>query len=659
MAVAHTSGEFGSADHELKVVSPVVTQLTMPRFLSMGDKSRLMLDVHNLTKTKQDLDILLDAGPPIKIIGETRYEIILEPNEKKSITVPIFAKQSLGRSDITCTINGLRLLGESKDRQIKRSWFIETRPPYPAITKVWHKQLAPGISFKIDSVDTASLINETIGVKAGISTFVPINISEHLSRLEAYPYGCLEQTVSGLFPHVILSSSDFADLGLTTGTDKEKADKVRLGIQRLMEKQRTSGGFGLWSSKDPESSWLTAYAAHFLINASQAGYQVSENSLQRALQRLMVYVKRAGSIPRDHYYPAKPYKGAVRAYAAFVLAKVQSLTLGDARSMYQSIAKDLQGSLAHVHAGLALFLAGDKITAEKAFETAIKKRRSHGVYVGDYGSDLRDFAMASYLLSVYYPDFSNRVAFQVELESELRKKEWLSTQERNSLVMAGAARLNTKSASWNASVNAGETKINLDENQQKQMIFSKGKAAKGFEITNTGETDIYINVTLVGYPQQKPKLLESGVKIQRRYLDLNGRPLETMSFASGDRILVEFQFFAEQRMPHCLVVNLLPAGIELEDPNLSGSTIIGDIMVDKKSVASWHQAYDIRHTEYRDDRFAAALNIGKKEWYRLFYPARVVSPGSFVVPPPMIEDMYAPHIRGIGDSALLMEITLP
>jgi len=35
----------------------------------------------------------------------------------------------------------------------------------------------------------------------------------------------------------------------------------------------------------------------------------------------------------------------------------------------------------------------------------------------------------------------------------------------------------------------------------------------------------------------------------------------------------------------------------------------------------------------------------------VFYLVRAVSPGTFQVPPPLIEDMYRPQVRGVGKSA--------
>ena len=59
---------------------------------------------------------------------------------------------------------------------------------------------------------------------------------------------------------------------------------------------------------------------------------------------------------------------------------------------------------------------------------------------------------------------------------------------------------------------------------------------------------------------------------------------------------------------------------------------------------------EVRHEEFRDDRYVAALKLYKGQKAHAFYLVRAVSPGTFLVPPPLVEDMYRPEIRGIGKS---------
>ena len=96
--------------------------------------------------------------------------------------------------------------------------------------------------------------------------------------------------------------------------------------------------------------------------------------------------------------------------------------------------------------------------------------------------------------------------------------------------------------------------------------------------------------TLAGYPARQPRTSSNGIKISRRYLTPGGKPITSFGpFKSGDRMIVELSFSAEKRLPNALLVDLLPACLEGEDPNLSGSMVIDDIEVDKKTIKTWHK----------------------------------------------------------------------
>lgn len=663
MAVAHTEAAFGSGEQEMILASPLMVQAVMPRFLAAGDKGEMAVEIHNLTPDPQNLAILPTASGPVYMDRKDEISMTLNPGEKQVLRLPLTAGATTGRADLSLEIKGLKAVdpdtGKMTDRILTRSWFLETRPPYPALTRIWNKTLAPGESFRIDPEALDGLVPGTVAVRAGLDTEPPINLSEHVSQLLAYPYGCLEQTVSGLFPHVLLTREQFAALGVATGTAEETAAKIDVGIQRLLEKQKSGGGFALWRNSGPESAWLTAYAAHFFVAAHNAGFEVPESAVKKALERLLIYVRQPGRIPYQGYVNKEAYRAAVRAYAAFVLARVQSLSLGDARSVAAYTEKYAGGSLAFVQAGTALYLAGDRHLAVKFFDRAIRTARDSKTYIGDYGSDIRDFAGSYTLLTTYYPDYKHRALFAHELDRALREREWLSTQERNTLVMAGAARAGAAGKPWQAELTVGSRTSPVSGTGPGQAVFTRGIAAQGFQITNQGKTDLHANILLSGYPNQKPMARNHGVDITRRFLSITGDPMDIAEVNSGDRIIVELKITPEKRMPHALAVDMIPAGLELEDPNVAGAFAIDDIMVLKKTIREWQESCAITHTEYRDDRFAAALDIRGRQQCRIYYAARVVSPGRFRVPAPMVEDMYRPYIRSVGRTIDWMTVARP
>jgi alpha-2-macroglobulin len=219
MAIAHTDQDFGSGDQELIVVSPLVTQITMPRFLSMGDKSQVALDLHNLTKVRQNLTVSLDAGPPITPLGKKIHDLTLEPNEKTVIRMPVSAEQTLGRSTITCIVKGLVVDGE--DRKLERSWFLETRPAFPLETRAWQERIPPGHTFKVDPPPPAGTNHRRPG------NFRVIPPTEY-SRPHR-PTGCLPLWLSGTdrqrpFPPCASLRNRFCP----TGTwDRKRPGKIR------------------------------------------------------------------------------------------------------------------------------------------------------------------------------------------------------------------------------------------------------------------------------------------------------------------------------------------------------------------------------------------------------------------------------------------------
>jgi len=53
------------------------------------------------------------------------------------------------------------------------------------------------------------------------------------------------------------------------------------------------------------------------------------------------------------------------------------------------------------------------------------------------------------------------------------------------------------------------------------------------------------------------------------------------------------------------------------------------------------------HLEFRDDRFVAAFtrDSGDNSDITLAYVVRAVTPGTFTLPPAMVEDMYRPYLN--------------
>ena len=108
---------------------------------------------------------------------------------------------------------------------------------------------------------------------------------------------------------------------------------------------------------------------------------------------------------------------------------------------------------------------------------------------------------------------------------------------------------------------------------------------------------------------------------------------------------------AHSAMPDALLTDLLPAGLEIENFNLGDGKQWAGVVVDGIEISERSSAADVKHEEFRDDRYIAALKLGANQTARVFYLVRAVTPGTYTVPPSLVEDMYRPELRGVGKAS--------
>jgi uncharacterized protein YfaS (alpha-2-macroglobulin family) len=130
---------------------------------------------------------------------------------------------------------------------------------------------------------------------------------------------------------------------------------------------------------------------------------------------------------------------------------------------------------------------------------------------------------------------------------------------------------------------------------------------------------------------------------------LGSRPLRV-----GESVIVRLQVKSRGRIANGLVVDRIPAGLEIENLTIVQGERFGTLKMDGVDVAEAMNDRRIQHVEFRDDRFVAAVRLEGDTV--LFYRARVVTPGRFVVPPLYVEDMYRPETFGIDAGGEMLEV---
>ncbi|NBB34839.1 alpha-2-macroglobulin [Pseudomonas sp. BC115LW] len=653
MAQAWTDDRYGMAEAKTVIAAPLIAELSAPRFLAGGDQTSLALDLSNLSGKAQTLQVQLSTEGQLALVDTAAQSVALTPGQRTTLRIPLRALGGLGQGKVKVLVNGLDLPGENLP-PFTREWTLGVRPAYPALLKHYRAVLKEQ---PWSLPDSELALFEPAGREAllSLSSRPPLNLGEQIRALKAYPYGCSEQTTSGLYPSLYADAASLKRLGLEGEPEAERKRKIELGIERLLGMQRYNGSFGLWGADGEEEYWLTAYVTDFLLRARDQGFGVPADALKKANERLLRYLQERNLIEVDYSENAEHTRFAVQAYAGLVLARSQQAPLGALRSLFER-RSDARSGLPLVQLSVALQLMGDQPRAGQALVAGLAATRKANDWLADYGSPLRDQALILALLQEYDLDKGQREERLFELSDQLAASPYLSTQERNSLFLAGRSLLGKPEANWTAQLSSGTQTRELN-NAQPGLKLQGPLLASPLTLSNAGSEPVYQQLTISGYPQQVPAPGGENLSIRREYLGMNGEPLDLKALASGDLVLVHIAVSAKQRVPDALVVDLLPAGLELENQNLAQSA--ASLENASSKVKQWRESMQnasLKHQEFRDDRYVAALNLDGYGTTHLLYLARAVTPGTYRVPPPQVESMYRPNWQAVGETVPEMVI---
>ena len=653
MAQAWNGKDFGHTDSKVTVAAPLVTQMSMPRFMAGGDKSYFSLDLTNMTDTQQKVSVTFKASGMVKLDGVTSREVELQKGKRTTLTLPVKADYGFGEGEVSMTINGMNIKGEAS-KDYTNSWKVGVRPAQPAETISFATTIEPGTAWSLPANEILGLQPDTLEGQVLLSSRPPLQISRYIRELFAYPYGCLEQTVSGLYPSLFSTQAELKKLGINSQTDADRHKAIEIGIPHLLSMQRADGGFSLWDRNGSEEYWLTAYAADFLNKANQRGFTVPQDALNNANTRLLSYLQDANQINYPYTDNQAGARFATQAYAGLVLATQQKAPLGALRQIYGQDSNAVSG-LSLVQLGVALNLMGDKARGESAIIDGLKKQRNSYSYIGDYGSIVRDDAMIIALLNEYNLMPKSRDQKLQSLANNLTSQRYFSTQESNALYLAGRYYVNETETPWKALINGQEPPMVSDKPISE--FLTKTQIQNGYSIENSGTNTLYTRLNVVGYPQSSPKPSSNVLGVQRSYYDMKGNRVSLDRLRSGEMVVVKLDVTASQTVPDALVVDLLPAGLELENQNLANSSAnLSESAPNLQEMIDDMQQSQIRHMEYRDDRFVAAVEVQQYKPTTLVYLARAVTPGVYSIPVPQVESMYVPEWRATGYSDGQLEI---
>ena len=666
MAVSAASQRIGHAEGRVIVRDPLVVEATLPRFLTAGDTVTVPVHLTNLSGEGREVTVGLaaselegiglaaasDTGPTVEVVGAAEKSIFLEEGAAGTLLFTARAARPVGASTLVAHARS----GKLSSRQ---EVVVPVLPTGAKSRRVQRVKLEAGVT------DLAPYLRGWAPLSERTSVWVTSNpygdAFDHLNYLVRYPYGCLEQTTSSSRPLLwvgnLLSAIDPKILA-----EGSIEDRVMSGVDRLMTMQTPSGGFAYWQGGTQEAYWATAYATHFLLEARDQRYPVSEDRIDEALAWMARQID--GKYVRNQvdYYSrdGEPYMHYVLALAgrsnkARIRELIDQLQASDQRQRGER-----QENLYLLKA--ALYLAGDQ-----RYESDL--RRPDLSVPSDYRSTgwsfYSDRRMRGLMLSTYVDLFgadeedegAEPLANLVAESLRGRTSRWYTTQE---LVwsVTGLGKLAEKGASDFApailkaagrTVAPKATAATAAGSASNDRVWEVVRASEykrlTVELPSKGEGAVWAILSSEGVRDDEPTATGGeGLRLRRRWLNAQGEELPVTDgvrrMELGSPVFVELSLSNTtlEKLTNVALVDRLPAGWEIENPRLGRGGGDGFEWLDASELWQPDQL------NLRDDRLELFGSLARGQTVKIVYGVRAVSAGEFRIPNAEAEAMYDPRI---------------
>jgi uncharacterized protein YfaS (alpha-2-macroglobulin family) len=660
-----------------KVISrkPFFVRLEMPRYLTVGDETRLLGLVHNETGQAQNVSMRLTT------LGNDKL-LTFGADETKTLSVPA---GGVGQVEWPVTVSApgeakLRITGWTPKAGTQYTDGIETSLTVRAYGRTNFQTFAGAVDANTPATPgNAGMMMATPGrmvltmegntvpsetrLTLRVTPSVKGALSGGLEYLVGFPYGCTEQTMSRFYPDLMAQK-----LGLQLkATKAEKLPRmVGNGITRLRRMQKDdTGGWG-WFENGADDAFLTAYVLTGLAEAKAQGYPVDETGLKRG--------RDAAAKMLDS---AKPRQKPFLLYALALAGETDKKRLSYP-FRYSTVRTKLELDKLPADALAYLVLLGKRIGED--YRPAWNQLQRKAVVQGrlihwqapnnwdDMTSDRMATATALRAMLAVEPQDEKRIQAVLHwlMQSrtdgyfgDTRDTAWVITALCDYLTLHPNER-GTQTGQLAVVLN-GKTVKTLDlaanTEPELQVTLPVGSLKPGpntFELRprGTAGTVFYAGALrqLVAAPTagELPSVESGGVTVKREIVrvlpqkvgedgwrlgveDTKGR------FQQGDRLRVRLTITAKKAASYVLIEDRFPSGCEISQRG-----------TEEEVVESWGYWYD--HVDVRDDRiafFARNLPAGKQV---IEYNLRAQTPGTSRALPTQVQGMYDAALRAESDS---------
>lgn len=618
-------GMYGSSEKTCSVRKALMVLPTLPRTLGPGESLRLPVNVFAMEQQVKSATVRVQEKSGLVTVQGSSVNTLnfAQPGEEMTY-FDLKVGQKTGIAKFVVTAQGA---GESATQEIE----LLVRNPNPVVSTVWSGTVEPGKDWTT-SFDPAKYTDITNAV-IEVSALPSMNLSRHLEYLIQYPHGCIEQTTSAAFPQL------YVDI-LTPLMQKQRDAinrNVTAAINKMQKFQTGYGAFSYWPGEQYVNEWGSNYAGHFLLEAKNKGYTVSETLLSRWLEFQTNASRRWQRRSWDRFDD-----DLTQAYRLYTLSLAGKPDLAGMNRLRE--AKDMYAQSAYLLAA-AYAQAGKPEAAREITYASWKTDWQYNWCGYTYGSDLRDKAL---ILETYTAlgDAPRSQALVEYLCKEMGNENgWYWNTQSLSTSLRALARYAQKNmgSAQNATYayrlgsdggfQAGDgsklvSTVNFTETAERNNAVA---------VRNSGNTRLYARLVVSGQSVVGDQAATSNnMQIAVRYTDLKGQQIDPLRIKQGT------DFVAEVTITRKSPLNFQFNDLALEQVFPSGWEIMNTRMVGFASGnAGTTSNTRFDYQDVRDDRVFTYFNLKETTDFSVFrIQLNAAYTGRYYLPTVGVSSMY-------------------
>lgn len=672
MAVAvYAERQFGSGESTVTARLPLMVRPSPPRFLNFGDRFELPVVLQNQTDKPMDVAVVVRATNA-RVTGGPGQRVSVAANDRAELRFAMAAEKP-GTARVQLGVSAPGVSDATK---------VELPVYTPATTEAFatYGEIDQGAIAQPVKMPSG-VVTEFGGLEITTSSTALQALTDAVLYLVRYPFECNEQRGSRVVAIAALRDvlSAFEADGLPSKA--KLAESVAKDIEALKVRQHYDGGWGFWRG----ASWpyLTIHVTHALVRAKHKGYAVDSETLFRA-QRYLRDIER--HIPS--WYPIDARRSLI-AYALSVRALNKDPDPPRARALIRE-ANGVDKLPMEAVGWIWPTIGADKastteleeirrVVKNRVTETAGMAHFVTGYKDGDWVMLHSDRRADGVLLEALIGDEPSSTLIPKIAKGLLGHRKagrWTNTQENAFVLLALDRYFQTYEKAtpdfvarvWLGGKFAGEQTFKGRSTDRRRIDVPMSVVADvkqgDLVLSKDGPGRLYYRVGMQYAPSDlRPPPSDHGFVVTRIYEavdkpdDVKREGDGTWRMKLGAKVRVRVTMVARARRYHVALVDPLPAGLE---PMNAALAVTGDIPKDPKETARkgrswlWSRSW-YEHQNMRDERVEAFTSLLWDGVHEYVYVARATTPGTFVVPPPKAEEMYAPETfgRGGGDKVVI------